>query len=840
MDVYNYTEFDWVVRLYDQAGNQVAFVQQYTSGTSDTTPILEPVASQTIQLGQPVQIQLIATDADGVAPVYGALSLPGGASLNSVSGLFAWTPQSPGTYVISFTATDNTDGPLTVEQVATFTVVSAPTIVVQPQNQAVAVGTRGVMFSVVATNSLPLTYQWFFNGIKIPAGTLSTLKVLTAAKSKAGVYQVLVSNTNASTQSQEAVLDVYTKRTDGESEQFSIKHLDSEMDLYHGRVPVYDDIGSGGNHFLAQGQLPNSHSMVTMNTSWSDKTHSGATAIQCTFQAVGETNWGGFYMMNGLLVSNIAVPYFGDPVIPGTSIAVTNWAGVNLSGAATLSFWLRGETGKEEIEFFMGGVGRDPTSGAATNKFYDSTRRWPASGTIFKTTKVWTRHTISLAGLNLTNIMGGFGWVANAMHNPTGAVFYLDDIQYNLKPGAQETRLNQPHFIRSYVTLPLQPGTPEENSTGNFDYDLRDTAFTYDNAVAILAFLANGSEDSLRRAQIIGDAFLYATTHDRYYTNGQVRSAYASGDIAVPPGWLVNGKTGTVAIPGFFDVSSNAFYEVNNEDIDTGDNAWTMIALLALYEKTHNSSYLAAATAIGDYIQTFRADSGSYQGFLGGISNAETPDATPRVYASTEHNLDIYAAFTQMYKATGDSSWNNGVAHAQQFIEAMFDATNGCYLTGTISPNMRNDLPDELPLDVQAWSVLSLTNALVLHPLLLSNAVVNLGCSFDGFTGFDFNDDKDGVWFEGTAQMCVAYATAGQTEMANTLAHTLSDAQQMPAPFGDGYGLVAASHDGVTTGFSTVYGPNYYYRRMHVGATSWRVFAERGFNPYYQTNINSK
>jgi hypothetical protein len=50
-------------------------------------------------------------------------------------------------------------------------------------------------------------------------------------------------------------------------------------------------------------------------------------------------------------------------------------------------------------------------------------------------------------------------------------------------------------------------------------------------------------------------------------------------------------------------------------------------------------------------------------------------------------------------------------------------------------------------------------------------------------------------------------------------------------------GLVAASHDGVTTGFNNDYGPNYYYRRMHVGATSWLIFAQLGFNPYYQTTV---
>jgi hypothetical protein len=852
MDVYNYTEFEWVVRLYDHTGAQASFAQQDIEGVSNTTPSLAPVTNQTIQLGQTLHVQLVASDADGQTPTYGAQSLPTGAILHSDSGEFEWTPPAAGSYAIEFTATDNTDGPLTVTQSATFTVISTPviTITAPPQNQAVQAGTHNVTFSVGASNTLPLTYRWSFNGKSIPAGTNSTLKVGTATTAKAGVYQVSVSNAVGSGISEEAVLDVYSSRTSRESEQLAVEHLRKEMDLYHDRILVYDDIGSGGNHFLAQGQLPDSNSPVTMDTSWSNSPHSGATAICCALLTNGSTNWGGFYLMNGLLVSNVGVPYFGQATVPGISNLITNCSGMNLSGASTLTFWLRGDKGNEKVQIFMGGVGWDVDSGKPTEPFPDSTRRWPKEGKLFTATTHWTKHTISLAGLNLTNIMGGLGWVADLTNNPDGAVFYLDDIQYNLNPGTLERRLNEPHFIRSYVTLPIQPGTPESAGTEDFDYDLRNSAFTYDNALAILAFLADGTADSLRRANILGQAFLFAMNNDRYYTNGQVRSAYAAGDIAVPPGWTVNGKTNTVAIPGFYDYSSNSFDEVESADIDTGNNAWTMIALLDLYEKTQHTvykkqstNYLNAAIRLGNYINTFRSDSGLYQGFLGGITDAESTNTSRRMYASTEHNLDINAAFTQMYSATGDPTWSDGAAHAQSFVESMWDDALGCYLAGTTSPGVLNLVAGELPLDVQSWNVLSRTNVLALHPGLLTNALNEFGCTVDGFTGFDFNTNRDGVWFEGTGQMCVAYAFSGQPEsqeMAKTLAATLSHAQQMPPPFGDGLGLVAASHDALATGFNNDYGPNYYYRRMHLAATSWLIFAQLGYNPYYQTRVKLK
>jgi hypothetical protein len=437
--------------------------------------------------------------------------------------------------------------------------------------------------------------------------------------------------------------------------------------------------------------------------------------------------------------------------------------------------------------------------------------------------------------LNLTNIMGGFAWVAKSTNNPTGAVFYVDDIQYELGPRLLIQRLNEPRFIRSFVTKPAQPDIHDTNTDDDLDLVLRNTAFLYDNAVASLAFLAEGSRGSLRRARLIGDAMVYAANHDRTYTDGRLRSDYAAGDLTLPPGWNPNGKTGTVAVPGFYDEASNQFFEVENANIDTGNNAWAMVALLALYEKTGNTNYLETAERIGSFVQSFRSDTGTYQGFLGGINDAETSVATNRTYASTEHNLDLFSAFTRIFQITGEPAWTNAAQHAREFVESMWDEGKGCYFAGTLgNPNERNEIPGQLPLDTHSWAVLSLPDALALHPRLLVSPEQHHLTSSDGFSGFDFNDDKDGVWFEGTGQMAVAYAFAGRSADVKIWRATLRAAQQIPLPYGNGLGIVAASHDGVSSGFDFKL-----VRRLHLGATSWNIFAQLGFNPYYQTNTNS-
>ena len=60
------------------------------------------------------------------------------------------------------------------------------------------------------------------------------------------------------------------------------------------------------------------------------------------------------------------------------------------------------------------------------------------------------------------------------------------------------------------------------------------------------------------------------------------------------------------------------------------------------------------------------------------------PRATrrPAAWSSTEHNLDVYAAFTVMARLTGEHQWQQDAAFGGRFIDAMWDSMPGCYLQG--------------------------------------------------------------------------------------------------------------------------------------------------------------
>lgn len=92
--------------------------------------------------------------------------------------------------------------------VATLTVLLPPNITTQPTNQLVIAGSNAA-FSVVATGSVPLSYQWYFNtNTPQAAATNASLLVTNATTGNAGFYSVVVTNAAGSTTSSFAALAV--------------------------------------------------------------------------------------------------------------------------------------------------------------------------------------------------------------------------------------------------------------------------------------------------------------------------------------------------------------------------------------------------------------------------------------------------------------------------------------------------------------------------------------------------------------------------------------------------------------------------------------------------------
>lgn len=414
-------------------------------------------------------------------------------------------------------------------------------------------------------------------------------------------------------------------------------------------------------------------------------------------------------------------------------------------------------------------------------------------------TKAWRDYEIDLRGRNLRYVLGGFGWVTNAPANRNrDIVFYLDEVRYD-KP-----RLEEPRFLLSYETT--SPGC-------EFDTVARNAAFVYDNALALQAFLATGERG---RARLLAEALLAAAERDRFFHDGRIRNAYQAGDLLVPPGWLPNGRSGTVRMPGWYDVAGRRWLEDRRQvSTHTGNVAWAVLALVSYAEVAGEPRYVAAAERLADWIERHCRDQRGAGGYTGGFEGWE-PDPSRLRYKATEHNLDLYAAFRRLYRLTGRPKWLDRAAHARRFVAAMWDDREQKFWTGTLEDGETVNRT-VIPLDVQAWAVLALGDEGARYAGALAFAEQHHRVG----GGFDFNPDRDGVWYEGAAQMAVAYRHSGQPEKWRALVQFLRSAQHASG------GLPASDRDGLTTGFGFSY-----FRRLHAGATAWLVLAEQGVNPF--------
>src|SRR5881396_2090331 len=90
---------------------------------------------------------------------------------------------------------------------ATSAEAASPAITVQPQSRTNNIGTTAT-FSVTATGTAPLSYQWVFNDGLLAGRTNSTLTLSNVQPSDSGAYVAVVTNRSGSVTSAVAVLTV--------------------------------------------------------------------------------------------------------------------------------------------------------------------------------------------------------------------------------------------------------------------------------------------------------------------------------------------------------------------------------------------------------------------------------------------------------------------------------------------------------------------------------------------------------------------------------------------------------------------------------------------------------
>lgn len=420
---------------------------------------------------------------------------------------------------------------------------------------------------------------------------------------------------------------------------------------------------------------------------------------------------------------------------------------------------------------------------------------------------------------------------------------------------------------RAFSYLSFAMDAYQENQTPRLVQSYADsqglgsTAFVYDNALAILAYLERGKRDDVARAMLLGDSFLYAQRHDPTYTDGRVRQAYWVGPFTLPyasnESYFVrsDGSVNLVGAPWFFQGSS------------VSDMSWVATALAHLYARTGKSRYLEGSLRLGQWIVNNAFDTTGLGGYSFGL-DAKNNRLKSKL---TEHNADAYALFTNLLAPlTGDTKWKRRGQHALDFIERLWNPEGGFFYIGS---NDGSTIDTAVVLEeVQSEAYLALLDhryddALdwTKTNLIATDTPQSLNSSLTGnlrLSGVTFSNvsrhateransgdplpDPDAVWFEGTAHMAAALlarrrrarndlptfhgdvATAAEYSSQIVLAQTeLGRRQQINGlDIPEASGVVAASSVLNTgTGFS-------YYPNVHLAATSWYLIAASAGNPY--------
>ena len=602
--------------------------------------------------------------------------------------------------------------------------------------------------------------------------------------------------------------------------------LRHQMDITNDVFWVYSDESMSGNHFpvlclLTPPAVVNAHKPLPINvcTHWTANPQSPPECIR------SEVTHGdaGACLQHGYMEPDDTTPR-------------PNWgdrpdAGTDLSQAHYLTFYARGERGGERAEFFVGGIGRDPGTGLPElgRAFPDIPK---ISTGVVQLGQRWQRFSIPLpANTPRKQVIAGLAWWQWA--NPDGgpSVIFLDSAWYDW------ARPREPRLPASFAI---------ETSDQEFDQVQRGFAHVYDSALAEIAFLAL---DDVRHARLIADALCYAVENDPdgNWIQGGIRNCYSAGDSALPAGWLPTGRPAAARLAGFWHREGDAehpdgvwYQDEYANAVYVGNIAWAGIALCHVARVTGDEKYLKIAKRLGHWIISHaRAKSG----FRGGM-DYWAKQATPVPWTSTEHCIDSFVLFTLLAGAdpANAAGWSDEAQHAREFVERMWDDTTGHFWTGLTDTGEINQA--FIPVDVQAWAVLALRDPRYTRALDWAISNCTVGPAQHQLPGFAFRDVKQlaeghpakGLWPEGTSQMVCALRQAGRAADAESYLATLQRLQGEFVAEGK-QGMVASTLPVLEAQPPEPKRRFEYFRRQHVGATAWFVFAELGANPYWLPNL---
>jgi hypothetical protein len=199
--------FDVVVS--NSAGTATSSAATLTVNAAPVAPaITTPPVNQTVTAGQTATFTVVAT---GTAPLAYLWQKNGANIAGATSSSYTTTATTNSDNGSTFDVVVSNSAGTATSSAATLTVNPAPvapTITTQPANQMVTAG-QAATFTVAASGTAPLSYQWQKNGANIAGATSSSYTTTATTTSDSGsTFDVVVTNSAGSATSSAATLTV--------------------------------------------------------------------------------------------------------------------------------------------------------------------------------------------------------------------------------------------------------------------------------------------------------------------------------------------------------------------------------------------------------------------------------------------------------------------------------------------------------------------------------------------------------------------------------------------------------------------------------------------------------
>ena len=266
-----------------------------------------------------------------------------------------------------------------------------------------------------------------------------------------------------------------------------------------------------------------------------------------------------------------------------------------------------------------------------------------------------------------------------------------------------------------------------------------------------------------------------------------------------------------------FKTGTGGFYQFRNADGKNGsrrwlgDNAWLLIAVNNYHKAAGNQRYRELSSELEDWIRSLQDQSG---GLYGGYNEDGT-----QIHKITEGILTAYNAvsgYDEFHRNILRYLKENRWVEEENLLVAWPENAKYNYALDlhALSYTILDGFPEKGLQDTSRYQNTQMATV-----------------SGEEVTGFCFDEDKDVVWLEGTAQMAVAYQHAGNIPKADKLILETEKTMISSTVLGEAKGIPYATNHGTSYGNTPLW--DHADITPALSSTAWYLFAKMAFNPFY-------